>query len=333
MTTTKRGVVRDALAHRTSGAVPHCVSLAGDAFDAYHERLLDDYATPAIRDALAGGLVTTAQAVSLAIGNHLVQIVPPWWNWYNVPEAFSREDTPEDLPDVIGTGDYEGFFKTVKYLRDEMGVYTLAVVWGSHFEKAQACRGIENFLADIAADPDWAQRLLDTIIRKNMVMLENIAPFPELDGILLGSDWGAQRDLLLSPEAWRRMIRGGEQREYDLIHRYGKDVFVHSCGKIDRVIGDLCDMGLDVLNPVQPECMDIYQLKDTYGARLTFYGGIGTQRVLPYGSPEEVREETRRVTRSMSRDGGYIIASSQDVQADVPYENLRALIDTAREFG
>jgi uroporphyrinogen decarboxylase len=242
------------------------------------------------------------------------------------------EDTPDVLPDVQGTGSYEDFNRTIKYLRENHNVYILAVIWGSHFEKANSCRGIENFLADLAADPEWSQRLLDTIIRKNMVMLENIAALPELDGILLGSDWGTQRDLIMSPTTWRTMIKGGEQQEYDLIHTYGKDVFVHSCGDIDRIIGDLCEMRLDVLNPVQPECMDIYKLKDTYGKTLTFYGGISTQQVLPYGSPADVAAETGKITEYMSRNGGYIIAPSQEIQADVPYENLRALIDKSREF-
>jgi uroporphyrinogen decarboxylase len=137
---------------------------------------------------------------------------------------------------------------------------------------------------------------------------------------------------MMSPETWRAMIKGGEQREYDLIHRYGKDAFVHSCGKILRIMGDLVEMGLDCLNPVQPECMDLAFLKKEYGDRLTWYGGISTQKTLPYGTPAEVRAETRRVIELMSTNGGLITSPSQEIQTDVPYDNLRALIDTAKEF-
>jgi uroporphyrinogen decarboxylase len=136
----------------------------------------------------------------------------------------------------------------------------------------------------------------------------------------------------MSPETWRTMIKGGEKQEYDLVHRYKKDVFVHSCGNIERIIGDLCEMGLNTLNPVQPECMDIYNLKNTYGKTLSYYGGISTQQTLPYGGAADVAAETRKITEYMSRDGGYIISPSQEIQTDVPYENLRALIDTAREY-
>lgn len=123
----------------------------------------------------------------------------------------------------------------------------------------------------------------------------------------------------------------GEQQEYDLIRAYGKNVFVHSCGKVDRIMDDLVEMGLEVLNPVQPECMELSGLKRDYGDKLTFFGGISTQRTLPYGTPEEVWKETEDTIRLMSVNGGYITAPSQEIQTDVPYENLRALIDAARE--
>ena len=87
---------------------------------------------------------------------------------------------------------------------------------------------------------------------------------------------------------------------------------------------------MDALNPVQPECMDVYELKERYGDKITFWGGVSTQRTLPYGTPEEVAAETRALTAALSKNGGYIIAPAQEIQADVPYENLCALIDTAK---
>ena len=95
---------------------------------------------------------------------------------------------------------------------------------------------------------------------------------------------------------------------------------------------DLADMGVDVLNPIQPECMDIYKLKDQFGHKMSFWGGISTQRTLPYGTPAEVADETRRIAAYMGQNGGFITAPSQEIQADVPFENLCALIDTASEL-
>ncbi len=92
-------------------------------------------------------------------------------------------------------------------------------------------------------------------------------------------------DLLMSPEIWRELIRPGEQREYDLIHSAGLDVWVYSCGDVRKILPDLCEMGVDVLNPLQPECMDIKEIKGTFGDRLAFWSGITTQGVLPFAPP------------------------------------------------
>jgi len=98
-----------------------------------------------------------------------------------------------------------------------------------------------------------------------MVMIDNIVNCPYVDGILLGSDWGGQKELIMSPKSWRELIKDGERRAYEIIRKAGKDVFVHSCGDIHQILGDLCEMGLDALNPVQPECMDICNIKKKYG--------------------------------------------------------------------
>ena len=240
-------------------------------------------------------------------------------------------DSPSTTSRVMGTGSYPDFFRSLKMLRDNSDKYILVMIYGSHFEKANGARGIENFLADMGGDPPFAQKLLNRIIDKNMVMMENFLAAPEIDGVLLGSDWGTQIDLIMSPDTWRNMIQQGEQREYDLIHSYGKDVWVHSCGKVEKVIPSLIEMGLDVLNPVQPEAMDLTNLKETYGDRLSFWGGISTQQALPFGSPDEVKQEARRVRDLMSEDGGYILAPAQEIQGDVPGENILALIEVAKE--
>lgn len=106
----------------------------------------------------------------------------------------------------------------------------------------------------------------------------------------------------------------------------------HSCGNIQRILPDLAEMGVEVLNPLQPECMDIYRIKKEQGDRIAFWGGIGTQEILPYGSVEQVREETKKVAKALSVKGGYITAPSQEVQKDVPFENLCALIETTKEL-
>jgi uroporphyrinogen decarboxylase len=328
-----RELVIETLAHRNPGKVPQAIHLTGEGYQAYGEALLKDYPNEQARRDYEAGIISLAQAVSLSIGNHILHVYAPWWNWHNLTDVFLKEPEPPDyLPDTRGYGSYETFFEQMAYIRGHYDVYIVATVWGSHWEKAYFARGIENFLADLAGSTEWAQALLDLIIRKNLVMLENFLTAPEVDAVLLGSDWGTQRDIIMSPDCFRTMIKPGEKQEYDLIKKYGKQVFIHSCGNILRIMDDLVELGVDCLNPVQPECMDLEFLKEEYGGRISFYGGISTQKTLPYGTPGEVKAEARRVIELMSRDGGYLTSPSQEIQIDVSYDNLRALIDTAREY-
>ena len=329
----KREYMKESIAHRAPARVPFMIHLTGDAMELYGDRLLEEYPNPDALKAMEEGHITRAQAINLSIGNYGIGVSGPWWDWYEVPDSYQEPDAPVSLPKTKGTGSYPDFERQVHFLRNNFDCYITAFYYGSHFEKANFARGIENFLADLAGEPEFAEQILSTIIRKNMVMLENMVYNPEIDGVLLGSDWGSQKTLLMSPSIWRDMIQPGEQQEYDLIHGAGKDVWIHSCGNIVQVLPELVKMGVNVLNPVQPECMDIGALKRDFGASLTFWGGISTQQTLPYGTPDEVKKETQQVIESMGEKGGYITAPAQEIQGDVPYENLKALIDTARYYG
>jgi uroporphyrinogen decarboxylase len=311
----RRELVKASIRHETPDRVPYCIGFTPGGEEVLRE-------------------LTGCRSVAEYVDNDVIEISPPWWNWYDLgPEWQDSPDPPTTPATVRASGSYEEFFDKLKMLRDHSDKYILVQIYGSHFERAYFTRGIENFLADMAGDPAFARNLLNRIIEKNMVMLDNFLTAPEVDGVLLGSDWGSQVDLLMKPETWEEMIRPGEAREYDLIHCFGKDVWVHSCGCVDRIIPSLIEIGLDVLNPVQPECMDLAQLKADYGDKLSFWGGISTQQTLPYGTPDEVKAEVRRVRKLMAENGGYILAPAQSIQEDVPAENIVALIEAAREVG
>ena len=311
---TRRELVKAAIQHRETLRVPYAIDLTPEACDLVKTKL-------GVAD------------VDAWLDNDVQDIAVPWWNWHELGADWSGTATPTSPPTVIGAGSYENLADNLKAARDRSDKYFLVRLYGSHFEKAYFARGFEHFLADMAADPPFARKFLSTIIEKNLVMLENFLHLPEIDGVLLGSDWGSQHGLLMSPATWIDMIRPGEQKEYDLVHAYGKDVWVHSCGHIEPLIPHLVEMGLDVLNPVQPEAMDIARLKRDFGDRLTFWGALSTQQTLPFGTPDRVRSEARRVRDLMSRGGGYIFSPAQSVQGDVPIENIVALVEVARESG
>ena len=312
VTMDKCEIVKAAINHRETQRIPYCVDFTEEALKR-------------IRRHFPG------RDFQLAIGNYVYQVSPPWWNWHNVPENYGALEEPDYIPQTIGRGDYEGLFEKCRKIKETTGCYILAMFYGSHFEKAWFARGIDNFLYDLAGNHDYAKRMLEIIIRKNMVMLENMLCCEDIDGVLLGSDWGSQKSMLMSPACWRELLAPGEKQEYDLIHAAGKDVWVHSCGCIEAILPDLIEMGVNVLNPLQPECMDIFEIKRKYGDKLAFWGGISTQRTLPLGTPADVIRETREVITAMSKGGGYIAAPAQAIQEDVPVKNILALMDELRK--
>ena len=261
----------------------------------------------------------------------MLDIGVPWWYWHELEADWRGMDPPASRPKVMGRGSYAELTESVKRAKETSDKYLLVRLYGIHFEMAYVARGIENLLADMVGEPEFAKRLHASIVDRNLVMMENFLCLNEIDGVLLGSDWGSQRDLLMSPEAWDEIIAPGEQRMFDLVHSYGKDVWIHSCGNIEKIIPRLVEMGIDVLNPIQPEAMDIAALKRDYGDRLAFWGGISTQQTLPYGTPDELRAEARYVRDLMGEGGGYVFSPAQSIQSDVPTENILALLEVARE--
>lgn len=327
----KRELVNFAINHIETPKVPYGISFTSAAMEKYKDNLENDFFDSELKAAVKEEFLTFREALNIGMGNHVVSLSIPWWNWSDLDkEYYTSCEPPSYLPKTIDSGDYKTFEEKTKFFQNK-GHYVLGVAYGSHFEKANFCRGIENFLADLVGYPDYAKKLLDYIIQKNLIKLENIVNY-SLDGILLGSDWGSQQSMLMSPTVWRNLIKPGEIKEYEIIKSGNKHIWIHSCGNIDAIIPDLIEMGVDVLNPLQPEVMDIYEIKKQYGNQLTFWGGITTQRILPYGTPDEVTNETNNVINKMSKNGGYITAPSQDFQVDVPYENIIALLEEAKSY-
>lgn len=194
------------------------------------------------------------------------------------------------------------------------------------FERSWTLRGFENVLIDCILNTAFYEELLDRILEMQLVMVDRLCTFP-IDGVFLGDDWGDQRGVIIGPDRWRRLFKGRTQKLYERVHGAGKLVFTHCCGNITELIPDLIEMGLDVLESLQPEAMDVYAIKRRYGKNLRLWGGLGTQRLLPFGSPREVREEIRHLISAMGKDGGYILAPAKPLMPEVPTENAVAVIE------
>jgi uroporphyrinogen decarboxylase len=128
---------------------------------------------------------------------------------------------------------------------------------------------------------------------------------------------------------WRRFIKPRLARMFAPVRAAGKHVSMHSCGKVAELFDDLVEIGLQMFNPFQPEVMDVFDLMKRYRGSLAFHGGMSVQKVLPFGTPEEVRKATARLIEA-GREGGYLFSSSHDVPRDVPPENLVAMVEVLK---
>lgn len=217
-----------------------------------------------------------------------------------------------------------------RWCEKSRGNYT--IIWvGDLWERATFMRGMVNILEDVALRPEFVQELLqrigDFILKTMAILFERF----EFDGVALSDDYGTQKAMIISPSCWRSLVKPVLARVCEFAKDHERTVFLHSCGNILPIIGDLIEIGLDILHPIQPEAMDVFALKKEFGRDLTFCGGLRTQDLLPRGTPEQVREEVRRLKEKMGEGGGYILEPGITIQADVPLENLVAMIEEARK--
>ncbi|MFO7871080.1 MAG: uroporphyrinogen decarboxylase family protein [Kiritimatiellia bacterium] len=199
--------------------------------------------------------------------------------------------------------------------------------WGL-FERSWNIRGFENALMDAITDPDFYEELLDRLMNLYLAFVEYTADLP-VDGILFGDDWGEQRGVILGPDRWRRFLKPRWAKIYEAVHARGKIAMSHCCGSVAEIMPDIIEMGLDVLESVQPEAagMNSYELKKKWGDKITFWGCLGSQSIIPMGTPEEIRLEARKLKTEMSRGGGYILAPAKPLQPETPVENAAAVVE------
>jgi uroporphyrinogen decarboxylase len=196
----------------------------------------------------------------------------------------------------------------------------------AYFERAWSIRGFENLLTDFYLEEDFVVRLFDSILQNNLEII-NTALTYNIDGFYFGDDYGQQSSLLMSPECWRKYIKPGLKLMFEPIKKAGKFVALHSCGNISGILRDLIDIGLDVYQTVQPEIYDLKYIKKEYGADICFWGGISTQKDMPFVTPQKLKEIVSDTIHVLQKNGGYIAGPTHQVPPDVPAENVIALID------
>jgi uroporphyrinogen decarboxylase len=207
------------------------------------------------------------------------------------------------------------------------------------FERAFGLQGMDTFLLNMAMEPDFSKALLAKITEKCKEMMDNFLreTGEYLDIIKIGDDLGTQESLMISPKMYREMLKPFHA---DLIaftkERTNAKVFFHTDGDVFDLIDDFIEIGVDILNPIQTSAgtmSNLPELKKRHGKNIVFCGGIDSHRVLPFGTPAEVRDEVKRVIGILGPGGGYMLGAVHTVMNDVPPENVLAMVDAVEEFG
>ena len=197
------------------------------------------------------------------------------------------------------------------------------------FERSWLMRGFENVLVDMLDHPAFVMELLDGITEVRLRAMDLIVDRLPIDAYFAGGDDSDQRGPIMGLHLWRKFIKPGQARLIAHCHELGLPFVAHHCGNAVPLVEDFIEIGLDALESLQPEAMDIYELKRRTEGRLVLIGGMGSQSTLPFGTPDQVRTETGRLLREMGRGGGYILGPAKALRPETPIENAIAFMEAA----
>jgi uroporphyrinogen decarboxylase len=211
-------------------------------------------------------------------------------------------------------------FRRTKYCIGMM----ILVLW----DRFRTLRGNLNCFMDLYDYRSEVHRLVEALTEYSLELISYWAE-TGIDALFLADDLGTQRSLIISRDLWREYFRIPYRRLFDEAHRVGLDVIFHSCGNIEELIPDFIDIGVDVINPLQPGAMDLSRVSRRFGGQVAFFGAIDDQNLLREGSPVQVKEEVRRIIDLLGRPFGnaFIPAPSNVIAPEVPLENIRALME------
>lgn len=277
-------------------------------------------------------------------GGGQVEIEPGIWfpGYHPLAEATTIEEIENysNWPDMDDPTRFAHVAEEAQKLADENDYAIMATPWLMFpFERAFGLQGMDKFLLNMAMYPDFAEALLRKNLSLCKQLLQNFltAIGSNIDIIKIGDDLGTQDRLMISPKMYKKILKPIHAELIEHIKRFtNAKIFFHTDGDVFDLIEDFIEIGVDILNPIQTSAgkmADLEGLKKRYGEKLIFCGAVDTQHILPHGTPQEVRQEIKRVINILGKGGGYMVASVHTIMYEVPPENIIAMTDAVEEFG
>lgn len=236
-----------------------------------------------------------------------------------------------EWPDIDAPYRFDGMADRVKAYHDR-GYPVLGEMYSTIFETVWQLRGMETMLMDFLDNEEMAHALCD---RLGEIRCRQAAMYAGLgvDVIRLGDDVATQNSLMMSPAIYRRFLKDPMRKIIKAAKDVNPDVlvFMHCDGKVEDMIEEYIEIGVDILNPIQPECNDFEWMIDCFSDRISFWGGIGTQSLMPFGRPDDIRRTVNHLNHRFSRKGGMLIAPSHILEPEVPWENVIAFVNAVKE--
>jgi uroporphyrinogen decarboxylase len=252
---------------------------------------------------------------------------------------FSGSTTVDDVlrfrfPDPLAEGRYDNAIRDMTRFKDDY--FIAGDLELTMFEMAWHMTGMEKFMVDMSSGEEYISVLLDKVLEYSVGAGKKLVELG-VDGVWTGDDFGAQNGMLISPRMWRRIFKPRYAELWQELKRANPNVLImyHCDGAISPILDDLIEIGLEVFNPVQPNVPghDPEALKTQFGDRLSFWGAIDQQQLLPFGTPEEIEAEVKAKIEVLGRGGGYMCSPAHIVQADTPAENVEAFIAAVKKHG
>jgi len=256
-----------------------------------------------------------------------------------IKRPLAQAKTPQDInefkmPDPLAPERWDFAKKQIELYEENFAI--IGDLETTIFEFSWNLVGMEKFLMDLVLEKPYVFTLMDKVIDYHLSCGIKMLDLG-VDMLWTGDDFGTQEGMMISPQLWRRIFK---PRMHYIFKEFkktdpGVKIAYHSCGSISPIIPDLIEIGLEVLNPIQPRAkgMNLAKLKKEFGDKLVFFGGVDEQRILPFGSPEQVEEEVRLRVTQAGKGGGFIIAPSHNIQPDTPLENVYTYFNAIKKYG